>query len=137
MAQSLEAKLHEFAAGLTAEEMAQVRGFLMELDRGLTPTVRAKARQFVRNLTPDEAAQVAQVAQRAAADPALDGQADAQGYAAAAYEDEYGYKGRPGTNPMNAGGGSSADRWGFAVVIGSIGALLIGGILGGGDLDNL
>jgi hypothetical protein len=137
MAQTLEAKLQEFGAGLTDEESAQMRGFLMEIGRGLPPSVQAKARRFIRNLTTEEAAELAQAAQHAAVDGALDAEADAQGYRAAAYEDEYGYKGRPGTNPMNAGGSSGVDRWGFALVFGSIGALLIGGILGGGDLDNL
>jgi hypothetical protein len=134
MTQSLESKLHGFAASLTAEESAQVRGFLLELERGLPPSVRAKARQFVRDLSPEEAARLARSARDAAADLVPD--ADTAGHAVAAYEDEFGYKGRLGTNPI-FNSGSGGESLGIAVVIGSIGALLIGGILGGGDLDEL
>jgi hypothetical protein len=136
MVQSLEAKLQEFAAGLTEEESAQVRGFMAEINRGLPPVVRMKARQFMASCTAAETAQLALAARDAAFGRPIDGKADARGYAIGAYDDGFGFKGRNGTNPANAGGGRGPSR-GMIGIFAGIGVLLVGGILGGGDLDNL
>jgi hypothetical protein len=121
MVQSLETKLHEFAAGLTAEESAQVCGLLAEIDRALPLAMRAKARQFVHALTPEEAAQLALVAQRATGDLVRADAAEVTGYAIAEYEDAYGYKGKIGT-----GGESRPPASGSTPLGGPLGVWLLG-----------
>jgi hypothetical protein len=53
--------------------------------------------------------------------------ADAAGFAAAVYEDDWGWKGRPGTNPVYqpSSAGSGSDPWGPLV----LGFVIIGAIV--------
>jgi hypothetical protein len=107
MVQTLEAKLHEFAAGLTEEESAQVRAMQAHDVTGMRPpSLWAKAQQVAEALTARERDELRRMLAGAAVAARTDG-GDVAGYRAAEYEDEFGYKGPPGSNiqPIGGGGG--------------------------------
>jgi hypothetical protein len=137
---SLEAKLRQFADGLTAEEQAQVRALQTNDVTGmLAPSLRDKAQQVADTLTPEEQAQVHLLVERTGvAAPATD-EADVEGHRAAHYEDDDGWKGKPGTNPNGVGkGGNSLGQlagWGLMGLI-AIGTVLYPGArIVEGELD--
>jgi hypothetical protein len=115
---SLGTKLRDLVAGLTAEEEVQLHSMRVESGAAdLSPSLRAKLQQAADRLTPEERSQVRDLVRRAAVDPMLGIEADTTGHAVAVYEDEYGYKGRPGTNPAYmAQGGVSLPNLGFVLL---------------------
>jgi hypothetical protein len=88
----------------------------------LSPSLWDKAQAAVEALTPAEAAELGRVLERLGAAAAGGDEADAKGFRAAEYEDEYGWKGPPGTNPnfVGKGGNGFGPAAAFLFVIGAI-----------------
>jgi hypothetical protein len=120
--QTLEAKIRRFAGELTPEEQEQLRAIQAQ-PRDVTGLMSSslwdKAQQVAGMLTTEEEAALRHMLARAGVTTAGSDEAEAQGFRMAAYEDEWGYKGKPGT------GGAS----GWQSGVGG-GGNLVGGIKG-------
>jgi hypothetical protein len=119
MPPSLRVKLQRLAGELTEEEQAHVRAMVAEDVTGaLTPSLRATLERCAAELTTDEQAHLAELV--GVAMFAGDGtDTDTAGHRAASYEDEDGWKGKPGTSPWNKAEGG--------VPLPNLGAVLIAG----------
>jgi hypothetical protein len=97
---SLEAKLRQFAEALAPEEVTRLRETQKDDVTGmLSPSLRDKAQQVAGALSPEEQEQLYHLLERAGVAATVGGEADTQGYMKAMYEDDLGYKGKPGTDP--------------------------------------
>jgi hypothetical protein len=104
---SLAARVRRFAGALTPEEQAQVRAMQPHDVTGLRPpSLWAKAQQVTEALTAKERDELRRMLTGAVVRRGRRSD-DVAGYRAAEYEDEFGYKGHPGSNiqPIGGGGG--------------------------------
>jgi hypothetical protein len=108
MSPSLETKLRQFVDGLTPEEAEQLRAIHGDDVTGmLSPSLQDKAHQVAATFTSEEQVQLSILLARAGVGVATGEEADTQGYMRAMYEDDLGYKGKPGTDPTQQQTGGS------------------------------
>ena len=116
-AQTLHAKLQQFADGLTPDEQAELRAMQTEpedVTGMLSPSLEDKVRRAAEELAPEEEAELYRLLAPADEGAATGADDDARGYMKAVYEGPYGWKGRPGTDPelkQPGGGGGGKLPW--------------------------
>ncbi|MGH2588830.1 MAG: hypothetical protein ACRDJE_28230, partial [Dehalococcoidia bacterium] len=124
--QTLAAKIRQFIGELTPEEQEQVRAMQMRSDdvSGLMSSpLWDKAREAAGALTPEETEQLVRLLERTGVTAPTDDAGNVQGFRMAAYEEDDGWKGKPGTNPNGVGKGGTpilGPVLGFLFIVGSI-----------------